>query len=178
MNTNRITSLLISLSLLTLAFASQATAGQFKTLDDVASLAQGGNVQAYSSPKNTSLAMEMETYEWKTGPTDRYRCSIFSNVTGQDLQLKLVGLTGSAISSCVTAVNGTCSTTCANIVGGAKFSCTVTSGYGSPIAGNTSFYGIRVERCSASMASVGVQAVDPAVDSLSVEQRRASGLAD
>lgn len=77
--------------------------------------------------------MQMEVFEWVTSGADSHRCCIFNNNTGQDLFLRLIGLTGSPLVSFQTAVNGTGCTPFIGLGGGFAFQCTVSSGAGSPV---------------------------------------------
>lgn len=115
-----------------LALSRDATAGSFKVVSTLG-LANGGARFAWSSPFNVSSAMEIEVYEWVTNATDGWRCGISSNSTGQDLQVRLIGLTGTVLASCVTPVNGTCGTPFVGLGFGFAFHCTVSSGAGSPV---------------------------------------------
>lgn len=125
-------------------FAGDANAGQFKRL--VGTIADfGGQIVAHASPLNTSTAMEMDVYEFTTPAADSYRCRIIGNTTGQDLTVRLIGLTGSPLASCTTPVNGPCDTPYTALGGGFLFQCTVSSGAGSPVAAGA-HYVITVQR--------------------------------
>lgn len=124
-----------------------AMAGQFKTLN-TQGLAPGGQVGVFSSPKNTSSAMEMEVYEWPSPASGTYNCGIALNSTGQVLRVNMIGLTGVSIGSCTTVAGGTCSTSSVSLGGGFKFMCTVASGAGFPISSDGSWYQIAVRRAS------------------------------
>jgi len=115
-----------------LALSGDATAGSFKVVSTTG-LANGGARFAVSSPFNVSSAMEIEVFEFVTNAADSWRCGITQNNTGQDLQVRLIGLTGTVLSSCVTPVNGVCSTPFIALGGGFAFHCTVSSGAGSPV---------------------------------------------
>ena len=80
------------------------------------------------SPKNVSTAMAMEIDEFITPAADSYRCLITGNTTGQDLFVRLIGLTGAQIGFFQTAVNGTGCTPFFGLGGGFAFQCTVASG--------------------------------------------------
>lgn len=67
-----------------------------------------------------------------------------ANTTGQDLTVRLIGLTGAPLATCVTPVNGVCSTPFVGLGGGFLFQCTVSSGAGSPVNGG--FYRLGVQR--------------------------------
>ncbi|HXH08477.1 MAG TPA: hypothetical protein VNP04_01695 [Alphaproteobacteria bacterium] len=123
----------------------EALAGQFKTLN-TAGLGVGGSISAHSSPKNFGQAMEMEVYEWPTASTGgNYRCQITSNSTGQTLNLRLIGVNGTIISSCAAANGGTCSTPTAALVGNLKFMCLVATQFGAPVS-SSAHYVIAVQR--------------------------------
>jgi hypothetical protein len=79
--------------------------------------------------------MEMDVYEFQTPAADSYRCCINGNTTGQDLFVRLIGLTGSPLASFTTPVNGTGCTAYTSLGGGYVFQCTVASGAASPVNG-------------------------------------------
>ena len=82
----------LALAMGTYLFAGEAAAGDFHRL--VGTIADAGGTNCtYSTPKNTSSAMEMGVFEFQTPVTDSYQCCITSNSTGQDLFVRLVGLT-------------------------------------------------------------------------------------
>lgn len=127
---------------------SAASAGQLKTLNTQV-LGVNGQVTAYSSPKNTNSAMEMEVYEWQTAAVQvNWRCRILSNQTTRALSLRMIGLTGVELASCTTAPGGTCDTPSVTLGATFKFMCTVATGAGSPIPSDTSWYRIAVQRTS------------------------------
>lgn len=102
-------------------------AGQYKTLN-TATLSMNSQLTARSSPKNTANVMEMEVYEFQTNPNGgSFQCRITQNATGQDLNIRLIGVNGTVISSCVTPVNGTCDTPSVSLVGNLKFQCLVST---------------------------------------------------
>jgi hypothetical protein len=113
-------------------WSTGAMAGQFKNLHGV--LANPGCISAHSSPRNVSSAMGIEIYEFVTPATDFYRCCITSNATGQDLFVRLMGLTGLPLASFQTAVNGGGCTANINLLGSFAFQCTVSSGSGAPVS--------------------------------------------
>jgi len=116
-------------------------AGQFKTLN-TASLGVNQQNSARSSPKNTaSGAIEMEVYEWQSGSVDgnAYQCRITQNATGQPLNISLVGLDTSIIASCSAPASGTCNTTPAILVGGAKFQCVVATQCCFPVSSTANY---------------------------------------
>jgi len=114
-----------------LVWSGGAMAGQFKNLHG--SIANGACNSAHSSPKNVSSAMAMEVFEFVTPVQDNYRCCIQSNSTGQDLFVRLIGLTGSPLASFQTAVNGTGCTPFTLLGAGFAFHCTVATGAFSPV---------------------------------------------
>jgi hypothetical protein len=123
-----------------------ASAGQFKTLN-TQTLGAGGQVSAYSSPKNTNIAMELETYEFQTTPSQvNWRCRITANQTSRALTVRMLGLTGQQIATCTTAAGGTCDTLAVTLGANFKFQCVVATGAGSPIPSDLSWYQIAVQR--------------------------------
>lgn len=126
------------------SFLGTAEAGQFKRLTGSNLLPNGGSIQALGSPLNTGPAMEMDVYEFQS-VADSWRCFVNANTTGQDLTVRLIGLTGAPLATCVTPVNGTCATPFVALGGGFLFQCTVSSGAGSPVLPN-SFYRVGVQR--------------------------------
>ena len=125
------------------AYSGSTVAGDFHRL--VEPVANGGGLECtWSTPQNTGSAMEMAAYEFTTPAADSYRCRITSNSTGQDLTLRLIGLTGSPIVSVTTPVNGTGLTSYVSLGGGYTFQCTVASGAGSPVSGGN--YRVCVQR--------------------------------
>jgi hypothetical protein len=125
------------------SFLGTAEAGQFKRLTGSNLLADGGILQVYATPLNTASAMEIDVYEFQT-VADSWSCRVTANTTGQDLVVRLIGLTGAPIATCVTPVNGTCATPAIALGGGFLFQCTVASGAGSPVNGG--FYRLGVQR--------------------------------
>ena len=113
--------------------AGGAMAGDFQNLHG--NIPNPGCISAHSSPRNVSTAMAMATYEFVSPAADNYRCCISSNTSGQDLFVRLIGLTGSPLASFQTAVNGTGCTPFVGLGGGFAFQCTVASGAGSPVGG-------------------------------------------
>jgi hypothetical protein len=126
-----------------LAFSEDVAAGQFKRM--VGSLPNAGSFSAHASPRNTSTAMELDVYEFQTPAADAYRCGVTQNSTGQDLFVRLIGLTGTVLASCQTAVNGVCVTPFIGLGAGFVFQCTVSSGAGSPVTA-TAHYTFTVTR--------------------------------
>lgn len=117
-----------------LALSGNVGAGDFHRL--VGGIPDGGGTNCtWTTPKNTSTAMEMDVYEFQTPVSDSYRCCINSNATGQDLYVRLIGLTGSPLVSFTTPVNGTGCTAYTGLGGGFVFQCTVASGASSPVNG-------------------------------------------
>src|SRR4051794_14138664 len=125
--------------------AAGAQAGEFKTLN-TQSLPVGGVIHAYSSPKNTSTAMEMEVYEWQTPSAGgTYTCGIDLSSGVPPLHVNLIGLTGIPLASCT---GTTCTTPTIGLGGGFKFMCTVSSGAGAASPGDLAWYRITVKRVS------------------------------
>jgi hypothetical protein len=126
--------------------AAVAEAGQFKTLN-TSGLGVGGQVTAYSSPKNNGSSMEMETYEWATASGGgTYRCRLLSNATSRALNIRLVGVNGTVINSCTTAAGGTCDAPSIGLAGGVKFQCLVATSFGTTIPSDASWYRMGVQR--------------------------------
>jgi hypothetical protein len=126
-----------------ISFLDTAEAGQFKRLTGSNLLANGAFLQVYATPVNTGTAMEMDVYEFLS-VADSWRCFVSANTTGQDLTVRLIGLTGAVLGTCVTPVNGICQTPFVGLGGGFLFQCTVSSGAGSPVNGG--FYRVGVQR--------------------------------
>jgi len=114
-----------------LLWGAGAIAGQYKNFPD--SIPDAACSVAHSSPRNVSSAMEMEVYEWVSPAGDSYQCCINQNNTGQDLFVRLIGLTGTVLESFQTPVNGTGCTPFVGLGAGFAFQCTVASGAGSPV---------------------------------------------
>lgn len=111
-----------------------AVAGDFHRL--VGTINNGGGTNCtWTTPKNTSTAMEMAVFEFQTPAADNYRCYITSNGTGQDLTVRLIGLTGGPLATVVTPVNGVGATAYTSLGAGYLFQCTVASGAGSSVNG-------------------------------------------
>jgi predicted small integral membrane protein len=77
--------------------------------------------------------MAMEVFEFVSPAVDTYRCCIQSNTTGQDLFVRLIGLTGVQLAAIQTGVNGNGCTAFIGLGAGFAFQCTVASGAGSPV---------------------------------------------
>jgi hypothetical protein len=123
---------IVALALATgITLPGEALAGQYKDLHGA--IPNAGCISAHSSPRNVSSAMAMEVYEFITPAADAYRCCITSNTTGQDLFVRLIGLTGAQLGVFQTAVNGVGCTAFINLGAGFAFQCTVASGAGSPV---------------------------------------------
>lgn len=91
-------SLLVGLtSVLVLVFGAlqPATAGQFRRVDQTATLAVNQQISFHVSPVNHTTAMEMDVWEWlsRNGPGS-YRLRITQNNTGRALTIRMIGLTG------------------------------------------------------------------------------------
>ena len=113
---------------------SAAQAGQFKTLNS-GQLAAGGSVAGFSNPQETNKAMEMETYEFVTSSAGgTYYCQILYNAVGQTMNVSLIGVNATVISSCSAASGSACNTsTSTSLVGNTKFQCVYATAYGAPI---------------------------------------------
>jgi len=121
---------------------STVQAGQFKTLN-TAGIGAGGYLAGYSSPQNTNLSMEMETYEFLTSPAGgTYYCQILYNGVGRTMNVSLIGVNGTVISSCAAAYGSSCSTsTSVGLAANTKFQCLYATGFGSPVSpGAGTFY--------------------------------------
>ena len=120
-----------------------AMAGQFKYVHTP--IPNANCVFMYSTPTNQSTAMGMEIYEFTTPAADNYRCCITANTTGQDLVIRLLGLTGAPAANGFTPVNGTGCTPYAGLGAPLPFQCSVSGGGGSPVVAN-SYYRIAICR--------------------------------
>jgi len=141
-----ITLVMVALFTLGVSFLGTAEAGQFKRLTGSNLRPNGGSIQVYASPLNTNTAMEIDVYEFQTtAVADAWRCFVNANNTGQDLTVRLIGLTGAPLATCVTPVNGSCFTPFVNLGAGFLFQCTVSSGAGSPVL-RGSVYRVGVQR--------------------------------
>jgi len=114
-----------------LPWSGAAMAGQFKNIHTT--IPGGGCVSAHSSPENVNSAMAMEVFEFVTPAVASYRCCISNNTTGQDLFVRLIGLTGAQLALFQTPVNGTGCTASIGLGSPFAFQCTVASGAGSPV---------------------------------------------
>lgn len=136
-----------------LALGATAEAGQFKTVNTVTNsgvLTVGGAITQISSPKSTlGGTMEMEVYEFQTPPAGGgWQLQITQNNTGRALNLRLVGVNGTIITSCTTPVNGTCNTTPIGLVGNFKFLALVATDAFNPVAPGQPTYTIKFRRTS------------------------------
>jgi hypothetical protein len=113
---------------------STAHAGQFKTLN-TGSLAVGGFLGGYSSPQSTNNSMEMETYEFLTSSAGgNYYCQILYNGTGKTMNVALIGVNATVISSCSAAAGSSCNTSSIGLAGTTKFQCLYATSFGAPIS--------------------------------------------
>ena len=127
-------------------FGGQAQAGQFKRLDATASLPVGGQTYVHASPLNHGQAMEMDTYEFLTAPGGgRYRVRILQNVTGRALNVRMIGLNATIITSCTTAVNGLCDSSSIALGGNFLFQVIVATQAFAPVAGGA-HYVVAIQR--------------------------------
>src|SRR4051812_36918949 len=98
---NKSVSLVVALtSLLVLIFGlnQPASAGQFRRVDQTANLAVGGQIFFRVSPTNRNTAMEMDVFEFLSrAGAGSYRLRILQNSTGQQLNLRMIGLTGAQL---------------------------------------------------------------------------------
>jgi hypothetical protein len=107
------------------AFSENAQTGQFKRIRDIPN---GGEVQVHSSPKNFGRDMEMDIYEFESATEpDQFRCRIVSNSTGQELAIFMYGSDGSLIQSCITTLNGTCTTASQTVGANVLLQCRVSA---------------------------------------------------
>jgi hypothetical protein len=140
---------IVPLGLAVAILAGPADAGQFKRLSATATLVPGAQVQVFGSPQNQGAAMEMDVYEFLSAGTAAtltgYRCRILSNSTGQTLNLRLIGVNGSVISSCAATSPGFCDLPFSSLVGNLLFQCTVATGNGAPVIPSR-FYSLAVQR--------------------------------
>lgn len=125
-----------------------ANAGQFRRVDQTANLAVGAQIFFRVSPTNHNTAMEMDVWEFlsRNGPGS-YRLRILQNNTGQDLTVRMIGLTGTQLGAvaCTTPVNGVCDTPSIALGSNFLFQAIVSSGAGSPVGANT-LYTIAIQR--------------------------------
>jgi hypothetical protein len=130
-----------------LALAGPAEAGQFKNLNNTATLAVGGTVRASSSPQNTGSAMELEAFEFLTTPeVSSWTCRILNNATGTPLNMRLVGLDGTILRSCTAPAGGVCNTPAVGLVGGHRFWCLVSTQFPAPVTATFPAYTMGVTR--------------------------------
>jgi len=132
-----------------LMLGSVADAGQFKTVNTVTNLGvlvPGAAITLISSPKtNLGGTMEMELYEFQTPPAGgSWQLIISQNNTGRTLNLRLIGVNGTIITSCVAAP--LCSTVPVGLVGNLKFMAIVATDAFSPIPPGNQTYTIRIRR--------------------------------
>ena len=121
---------------------STAQAGQFKTIN-TGGLGAGGSLAGYSSPQNTNNSMEMETYEFLTSPAGGgYYCQIAYNGVGRTMNVSLIGVNATVISSCGAISGGSCNTsTSVSLAGNTKFQCVYATLFGAPVSpGAGTFY--------------------------------------
>jgi hypothetical protein len=132
---------------LVIAGATDAGAGQFKNLNNTASLAVNGLVRASSSPQNTGQAMELESFEFlTTTEVSSWTCRIIANATGTPLNMRLVGLNGTIIASCTAPAGGVCNTPATGLVGGHRFLCLVSTQFPAPVTAVFPVYTMAVQR--------------------------------
>jgi hypothetical protein len=93
-------------------------------------------------------AMEMDVWEFESATVnDNHRCRIVSNATGRQLRLRLIGVDGSVVATCITPVNGPCALPVFIHVANLLFQCTVATANGQPVlGGNAAFYRIGIAR--------------------------------
>ena len=126
---------------------ADAQAGQFKNLNNTATLAVNGLVRASSSPQNTGQAMEMESFEFlTTSELASWTCRVIANATGTPLNMRLVGLNGTIIASCTAPAGGVCNTPPVGLVGGHRFQCLVSTQFPAPVTAVFPVYTMAVQR--------------------------------
>ena len=134
-------------SVVTLLSGADVFAGQFKNLNNTASLPTGGLVRASSSPQNTGSAMELEAFEFQTSPeVATWTCRIIANATGTPLNMRLVGLDGTIVRSCVAPAGGVCNTQAVGLVAGHRFLCLVATQFPAPVTATFPVYTMAVQR--------------------------------
>ncbi|HEX6739065.1 MAG TPA: hypothetical protein VF310_12370 [Vicinamibacteria bacterium] len=127
--------------------SADAYAGQFKNLNNTATLAVNGLVRASSSPQNTGSAMELEAFEFLTTPeVSSWTCRVIANATGTPLNMRLVGLDGTIIRSCTAPAGGVCNTPPVGLVGGHRFLCLVATQFPAPVTATFPVYTMAVQR--------------------------------
>lgn len=137
-------------SMLVIVFGTlqPASAGQYRRVDQTATLAVGAQVFFRVSPTNHNTAMEMDVWEFLSrNGAGSYRLRIVQNSTGQDLTVRMIGLTGTQLGAvtCTTAVNGVCDTPSIALGANFLFQAIVSSGAGSPV-GAGALYTIAIQR--------------------------------
>ncbi|MCW5200747.1 hypothetical protein VU07_02900 [Desulfobulbus sp. F4] len=134
---------------LMVGICGNAMAGQYKTLN-TGGLAAGASMCMYSSPKNalpTPKGMEMEVYEWQTSSAGGfYRCSLTSNQTGKTLNLRMIGLDGTIISSTSCAAGTSCATPTSSLTSYGKFACVVATNSFTAFTSDAVYYRLCVDR--------------------------------
>ena len=146
---NGLFSSVMGIAALGLVASTAAQAGEFKTLN-TESLAAGAQLQAFSSPKNTGAAMEMEVFEFRSAPVSaKYKCKILRNNTWRILNIRMIGVNGTVIAaggcSAAAALGSSCTPpTPPTLVANLKFQCLVATANGSPV--NASWYSMAVSR--------------------------------
>jgi hypothetical protein len=143
----RIGTLLGFATLVVLLSGADAFAGQFKNLNNTATLAVNGLVRASSSPQNTGSAMELEAFEFQTTPeVSSWTCRVIANATGTPINMRLVGLDGTIIRSCTAPAGGVCNTQAVGLVGGHRFLCLVATQFPAPVTATFPVYTMAVQR--------------------------------
>ncbi|HEV8311121.1 MAG TPA: hypothetical protein VGW35_25950 [Methylomirabilota bacterium] len=123
-------------------------AGQFKRLTGSEILAPGAQIQAHASPRNQGTAMEIDVYEWIAASAAApvpYRCRIILNLTGQRLNLRMIGADGSIFSSCVAPSGGSCDVPTGFATPKSLHQCTVATQGGAPVL-PTAHYILAIQR--------------------------------
>jgi hypothetical protein len=141
--------LLLSIVFATIfAFSENALAGQIVRIRTTASLPVGSQIELHANPQNCCVvdpdsglpvpdmgSMETDVYEFQSAHNfNSYSCSIVSNTTGQALNLRMIGLTGDIIGSCIAAADGTPCTVTGFLQEFRLWLCTVSTAPGRPVA--------------------------------------------
>jgi hypothetical protein len=142
MSHNRKGMLLLAAFAMALAISTNALAGSYQTIEGVPN---SGAVALHVTPRNQGAAAEATVIAWNS-VADSFRCGITQNSTGRALNLVWMGVNGTIISSCTTAINGTCNTGTFGVVGGLEFQCLVYTQNGQPVLGANPHFTVEVRR--------------------------------
>lgn len=131
-----------------LGLVGDSRAGQFKRLTGSEALAPGGMIIVHASPRNQATAMEIDVYEWLAAAAPApvpYRCRILSNLTGQRLNLRMIGVDGTIFSSCVAPAGGSCDVAPGASTPSHLHQCSVSTRTGAPVL-PTAHYILAIQR--------------------------------